>query len=258
MTVEHTSRPAHSAEQVIAQRGAWWLQPVLVVVGLGAFVLYSLWAIFLGADFLREPYLSPFYSPLLHIGFWPLSPALLVMWIPLGFRATCYYYRKAYWRSFFWDPPNCAIDEARTGPPRLHRTYQGERAFPQVLLNSHRWWLYGSTVVLAFLWYDTALAFSMEGRLHVGLGSLILLANVILLTAYSATCHSLRHIVGGGLDCFSCTRWQRARHGLWRALSLWNPKHGTFAWLSLGTLFAADLYVKLLIAGVIADPHVLF
>jgi hypothetical protein len=31
-------------------------------------------------------------------GGWPLSAALIVLIFPLGFRLTCYYYRKAYFR----------------------------------------------------------------------------------------------------------------------------------------------------------------
>ena len=35
------------------------------------------------------------------------NPALLVLPFPLTFRLTCYYYRKAYYRAFFWSPPAC-------------------------------------------------------------------------------------------------------------------------------------------------------
>ena len=46
------------------------------------------------------------------VGDWyPLSPALLILVFPLGFRMTCYYYRKAYYRSFWLSPPACAVAE---------------------------------------------------------------------------------------------------------------------------------------------------
>ena len=58
--------------------------------------------------------ISPFYSPL--ILFLPpvlawVSPAFLILWAPAGFRVTCYYYRKAYYRAFFLDPVACAVGE---------------------------------------------------------------------------------------------------------------------------------------------------
>ncbi len=54
-----------------------------------------------------------------------------VAWAPGGFRATCYYYLKAYYRSYFRDPVACAMPESR-------RSYVGETAFPFILNNLHR------------------------------------------------------------------------------------------------------------------------
>ena len=45
-------------------------------------------------------------------------------------------------------------------------------------------------------------AFNFDGHFGIGLGSLLMLANVILLSGYSASCHSLRYLVGGHLDSF--------------------------------------------------------
>ena len=102
----------------------WWAQPLAIVVALGAFTVYSIWTSFFGPgpNHVSEHanYLSPFFSPLI----WktgPVTPALWVLWAPLGFRATCYYYRKSYYRAFFWDPPACAVGELR------RRGYRGER-----------------------------------------------------------------------------------------------------------------------------------
>src|ERR1700736_4834805 len=155
----------------------WWMLPLTVVSILGGFSIYAIWtAFFAGGVNQSGPYLSPFYSPLI----WatgPISPALWVLWSPLLFRATCYYYRKAYYRSFFWDPPACAIGELR------HRNYRGETQFPLVLNNLHRFFLYATIVVVGFLWVDAIAAFAYNGHLYLGLGGLILLLNVILLSA---------------------------------------------------------------------------
>ncbi len=113
----------------------WWLQPVLVVVVLTCFSIYAIWAALQGRGY-SAPYLSPFYSPQLPgIGFIPGT--FIVLIFPLGFRATCYYYRKAYHRSFFWDPPACARPELR----KSTRSYRGEQIFPWILNNLHRYFL---------------------------------------------------------------------------------------------------------------------
>src|SRR5688572_10151642 len=106
------------------RRDAWWLQPLATALGLAAFGVYATWAAFQNANYQWGPYLSPMYSPLLDFEWWPLSPAFLILWAPGGFRLTCYYYRKAYYRSFFLDPAACAV-----GEPKEHK-YCGETKFP--------------------------------------------------------------------------------------------------------------------------------
>ena len=88
--------------------------------------------------------------------------------------------------------------------------------FPFILQNLHRYFLYGAIVFLCFLWYDAIRAFWFPGadqKLHfgIGVGTLVLLVNIILLTLYLLSCHSLRHLIGGKLDCFSCTVINRGR-----------------------------------------------
>ena len=97
------------------RRDAWWLELLPVIVLLGAFGIYATLRAFEGTYYEWGPYLSPFYSPLIdpHHRWWPFSPALLILIWPLGFRVTCYYYRKAYYRAFFLDPPACAVSEGR-------------------------------------------------------------------------------------------------------------------------------------------------
>src|SRR5438874_7649339 len=200
-----------------AGSGSWWTQIVPVVVVLGGFSVYATWRAFEGAYFWAAPYLSPFYSPLIdvHHRYWPYSPALLILGGPLGFRATCYYYRKAYYRAFFLDPPACAAPERR-------RNYAGETRFPFILQNVHRYFMYLAIVFLVFLWHDAIKAFAFADGVGVGLGTLVLLLNVILLTRYFFSCHASRHLTAGKLDCFSCVNFAATRHPTWMNLSLPN------------------------------------
>ena len=240
------------------RRDPWWVSPLAVATGLTLLAAYATWAVFQGDNFYAEPYLSPFYSPcitescpadirVLGIRWWPFSPAILMMGVIIGFRTTCYYYRKAYYRAFFMDPPACAVGEHRG-----HR-YRGERAFPFVLQNVHRYFLYLSLPILLFLWYDSLHAFFFPDGFGVGIGSLVLLVNVVLLTGYLSGCHSLRHLVGGNVDCWSCVRGGGARRGAWKGVSFFNRHHMFWAWTSLFFVCAADLYVRLVAAGVITD-----
>ncbi len=232
------------------RRDAWWLELVPAAALLGAFGVYATFRAFEGDYYRWGPYLSPFYSPLIDPGhrWWPLSPALLILIWPLGFRLTCYYYRKAYYRSFFLDPPACAVGEPAA------RRYCGETKFPWILQNVHRYFLYAALLFLVFLWHDAWLGFWQAGRFRAGLGSLVLLANVILLTGYTFSCHSLRHLAGGKMDCFSCARLGGPRHKAWAWVSLLNERHMVWAWCSLISVGSADLYVRLVARGVISDP----
>jgi len=233
------------------RRDSWWLELLPVVLVLGAFSIYATWRAFEGKYYEWGPYLSPFYSPLIQPKWWPLSPALLILWAPLGFRATCYYYRKAYYRAFFLDPPACAVGESRA-----HK-YRGETAFPLILQNLHRYFLYAALIFLIILWYDAIRAFWFDGRFGIGVGSLVLTANIILLTLYTFSCHSLRHIAGGNVDCFSCVSFGGPRRTTWRGLSFLNEHHMLFAWLSLFSVGLADLYIWLVASGSIQDSRLL-
>jgi hypothetical protein len=230
------------------RRDAWWTEAIPVIILLGGFGVYATYRAFEGKFYETGPYLSPFYSPLLKFSWWPLSPALLILAFPLGFRMTCYYYRKAYYRAFFFDPPACAVSE------HPHRNYRGETGFPFVLQNLHRYFLYGAIVFLCFLWKDAIVAFWFNGHFGIGVGSLVLLVNIVFLTLYLLSCHSLRHLVGGRLDCFSCAH---ARHGAWKKTSFLNEHHMLFAWISLITVGFADFYVRMVASGMIKDLRIL-
>jgi hypothetical protein len=258
------AREAGRAEPLpIAGQGrrqdAWWVLPLTVVIVLGSFGAYSTWAAFTNANYYADPYLSPFYSPCISsncthqtipiIGsWWNLSPAILILGIPLGFRATCYYYRKAYYRSFFWSPPACAIPDARKG-------YSGETRFPFLVQNIHRYFFWLSIVIVAFLWWDALMAFRFPDGFGIGLGTVVLVANAALLSLYTFSCHSCRHLCGGALDTF---KQAPARHRLWQAVSRLNERHALFAWMSLFGVALADLYVRLVATDIISDPRFVF
>ncbi len=156
---------------------------------------------------------------------------------------------------FFLDPGACAVGESHA-----HR-YSGETRFPFILQNLHRYFLYVAIVFLGILWYDaiTAFWFASPGGRHfgIGVGSLVLLMNIVLLSSYTLSCHSLRHIVGGNVDCFSCVVAGGPRHGAWRGVSFLNERHMLFAWLSLFSVGLADLYVRLVASGAITDLRLL-
>jgi hypothetical protein len=201
------------------------------------------------------PYLSPFYSPYLplnlHLGSFFISPAFLIVWSPLLFRASCYYYRKAYHRSFF-TPPACGM-----APPSafMRVRYRGEQALPWVLNNLHRFALYTAIVNVVFLAVDAVAAFDFGGHFGVGLGTIILVVNVIALSSYTFSCHSFRHLVGGSLDCYSCSFAARTRKGLWNRVTALNERHGLYALISLFCVWGTDVYVRLLTHNVFSDPH---
>jgi hypothetical protein len=244
---ESRSAIARAGFGATTRRDAWWLELIPVVIVLGAFSVYATWRTFENGYYEWGPYLSPFYSPLFRPRWWPLSPAILILWAPLGFRATCYYYRKAYYRSFFLDPPACAVGEMRP-----HR-YKGETAFPLILQNLHRYFLYVALIFLIILWYDAVCAFWFDGHFGVGLGSLVLVLNIVLLSLYTFSCHSLRHLVGGKVDCFSCVSFGGPRHTAWRGISLLNDRHMLFAWLSLFSVGLSDLYIRMVATGAMSD-----
>ena len=131
--------------------------------------------------------------------------------------------------------------------------YKGETAFPFVLQNLHRYFLYGSIVVWGFLTYDTIHAFFFEDGFGIGVGTIVLVVNLVLLSGYWFGCHSLRHLIGGNVDCYSCALAGKARHKAWKGVSWFNKRHMSWAWLSLAFVCVTDLYIRLVSMGTISD-----
>lgn len=228
---------------------AWWVYPLFTFLGLGSFVVYSTWAAFQGKYYISGPYLSPMYAPLLFgqpgedawFGAMPgwlpsfVTAAMLILWAPGGFRLTCYYYRGAYYKAFWADPPNCTVGEPR-------KKYLGERYFPLIVQNVHRYFMYLALIFLVLLAYDVYKATQFPDGFGIGVGTLVLLVNVILLGSYTLGCHSLRHLVGGLFDRLSR---HPARKKAYDCVSCLNRRHMLFAWLSLFWVGFSDLYVRL-------------
>ena len=241
----------------------WWVKPLAVFLGFTAFIVYSTWAGLQGEFYTFGPYLSPMYSPEIfgaseHAffgpqptwwpGFLPFSPAFLILWAPVGFRLTCYYYRGAYYKAFWADPVSCAVGEPRKG-------YRGERWLPLVFQNIHRYFLIFAFALIVFLTYDVwrALWFEAPGggtEFGVGVGTLVLALNVSLLSSYTFGCHSLRHLVGGRLTQLSNRPLQSLSY---RGVSCLNRRHGMWAWFSLVWVGFTDLYIRLCAMGIWTD-----
>jgi hypothetical protein len=248
----------------------WWVGPLITFTVFSSFIVYTTWAIFQGGYYYADPYLSPLYSPVLFakldapgsaslqhawFGAWPswwpnlrwlpASPALLILPLPGLFRFTCYYYRKAYYRSFVGSPPGCAVS------PGTRRKYWGETRF-LLFQNLHRYALYFALALVIVLAYDAGCSFFHAGRLGVGVGSVVLTINAALIAGYTFGCHSFRHLVGGRSDCMSCGK-NTLSYGAWKSASWFNLRHMGFAWLSLIWVVLSDVYVRLVSMGLIHD-----
>jgi len=286
-------QPQPKAFGTTARRDGWWVGPALTVLGLSAFLIYGTWAAWQGAyyevrtdkaDFhakgnhAERPYLSPFFAPLIYDpngeshhawfkgdlrpewlpGWAPFSAGFLILAFPGLFRFTCYYYRKAYYRAFWADPVACAVGEGR-------KSYWGENRLPLILQNTHRYWMYFAVIFLVLLAWDALQAFVRwpdgdHWGFGVGVGSLIMVVNVVLLAGFTFGCNSVRHLVGGRLDCFSCPNniaQLKPGYKLWRWSTYFNEHHMEWAWLSLFSVGFTDVYIRLCAMGIWTDLRIL-
>ena len=249
----------------------WWISPLLTFLGLSAFIVYSTWGALQNEHYFLlsggAQYLSPFYSPV----FWdaagqnsghaifeglpswwpgviPFFPAFMILWAPGGFRFTCYYYRGAYYKSFWADPPQCSVGEPRNN-------FRGENSFPLIFQNVHRYFMYVAVVFIFILGYDAWKGFwfiGEDGAEHFGVhvGSLVLTLNVILLGGYTFGCHSLRHIIAGKFNIFSK---RPVRKTAYDCVSCLNRGHMLFAWCSLFWVGFTDFYIRMCSMGIFTD-----
>ena len=260
-----------------ARTDLWWIQPLAVFMGLGTAVVYMTWAAFQGTNYYYDmggaSYLSPLYSPELfgeteHAWFgekptfWPekilgfpvpWSPAFLILWAPAGFRVTCYYYRGSYYKAFWADPPACAVGEPRN-------SYWGENSMPLILQNLHRYMLYFAIIFIFILSYDAWLSMWFNGRpfegdFGIGVGTIVLTLNAILLGGYTFGCHSLRHLIGGYAD--RIVKKPKVQQKAFDCVSCLNKQHMKWAWFSLFWVCFTDFYVRLCASGIIDDWRII-
>ena len=268
--LERKSVPFLSTERT----DQWWIEPLWTGLGFLGFVVYTTWAMFQGDYYWWSAhqdgfggYLSPFYSPLLFIkegvigaaplghalfGSWPewwpnlipATPAILILAGPLSFRMTCYYYRKFYYRAYFFSPPSCAVESIP------QKQYKGETTL-LLFQNLHRYTWYIALAFVLTLTYDGIISFFRGGEFGIGVGSVILAINPILLAGYTFGCHAFRHLAGGKLDCFSCPngRQRKIRYKLWTSISWLNGRHMLWAWVSMVWVAFTDYYVRMVSSG---------
>ena len=261
----------HRSRFATRRADAWWLAPAANALGLVVFFGYLTGRAFNATHVWFPPYISPTVAPPIFTpatgypgavppehawlgvfpGWWPVflpqSPAFVAPALAIAFRLTCYYYRGAIYRSLAMTPPSCGVRG-------VARRYRGETAL-LLFQNLHRYTLYGALFLLVCLWWEGLSAFFLEGRFGIGVGTVMMVANAGLLTAYTFGCHSWRHLIGGRLDCFSCGAAAPARHRVWTWSSWLNARHMTFAWCSLVWVSLTDLYIYLVSTGTISDVN---
>lgn len=215
----------------------WRLWSFLAILVLGFWTLLT----FPVAEF--AGYIDPFYSP-----------TILIVPLPGAFRLTCYAYRKDYHRHLFSHPLGCSNADRGDSPKRRY-TGEGNAIFQ--LENFHRYFLYAGIAILPFFYYDFAHSLIYTGSFSLRLGSLILLVNALALTGWTVSCHAFRHVIGGNLDCYSCVAAGGLRKQLFDKQSWLNKHHEALSWISLLTIFFADLYLRGVGAGLPLDPTLL-
>jgi hypothetical protein len=187
--------PARTRAQISERtfrKDPWWQGPRITAAGLTIWVLYAVVRVFMGHWYFvpKYHYLTPFYSPCVSgecvpgssaLGHWipavpPIIPyAFVALVFVLGFRLTCYYYRRAYYRAFWRAPAACAVREP-------HEKYTGETRFPLIVQNLHRYFFYMANLIAILLTYDAVEAFhGKNGGIGFGLGTLIMVVNAVLL-----------------------------------------------------------------------------
>lgn len=257
----HSSLPVQRSFAETLRRDLWWISPLTVLIAFSTFLIYGTWSALQSSGYTWGPYFSPFHAPEIwgpteHAWFgprpawWPeivFYPALIILPFPGLFRFTCYYYRGAYYKGFWADPAACAVGEAR-------KTYRGERPFPNWLQNLHRYAMYIALIFIVMLAWDAWKGFWWldNGNLHfgVGVGTLIMWANVALIASYTLGCHSLRHIVGGFKDRLT---GQPIRAACYTQCSRLNARHGTLAKWSMFSVAFTDFYIRMVAGGYITD-----
>ena len=104
--------------------------------------------------------------------------------------------------------------------------------------------------IIFILSYDAILSFFQNGVFGVGVGTLILTINPILLAGYTFGCHAFRHLTGGNKDCFTCPNGKPTfRYKVWKGVSWLNGRHMMWAWISMIWVAFTDIYIRMVASG---------
>lgn len=238
----------------------WWKQPLWMATALTAAVIYTgLRVVFFDGEIHYDNHrvTSPIFSPdIIHMfdisaPSWANS-AMLILWIPFGFRGTCYYMRRVYHRVFFQNPTGCVVSKPWD-------EYSGETGL-FVLNNIHRYMLYLAIMVLIVkvydVWHTMQFHEGSSDTLGVSVGTLVLATESFLLTMYVVSCHAFRHMFGGGSDRWTGKFGRIIGKVYWRVSST-NVHHAFWFWTSLAMVFIGDLFVWSVAEGILSDPVLL-
>ena len=257
------ARPPIAAAHL--RKDAWWALPVTVVIVLGSFIVYSTWAAFQNAHYFVDPvpvavllavpvgkrvctstfgYGLPDVSlPIIGI----VSPAFLILGGPGLFRLTCYYYRKAYYRSFWLAPAACAVRDVKSG-------YTGETRFPLIVQNFHRYAWYVAVIFIVLLTWDAAPGLPLSGsrrrpslrhrRGHagdVGQRDPARRLHVLLPLVPPRVRRPRRHVLAGARRAIAPGTSSRGSTSVTRCsrgsrCSAWGSRTSTSAWSSMGVI----------------------
>ena len=246
----------------------WLRQPLSMGLALVAVMIYTFWRVSpfgsndihygVGAhhpDRVVSPIFSPDLANMLGLEGLPewANAAVLVLWIPFGFRGTCYYMRRVYYRSFFLTPVACWVDE-----PAINKKlgYKGEKGL-FIANNLHRYFLYLAVIILGIKWYDVFLSTQGENGFILDIGTIVLAVESALLTMYVISCHAFRHVTGNFLDRWDGGLAEIAGKFQTFLNSKWvNRSHGFWFWTSLSFVFLGDIFVMLVANGTIPESSI--
>tara|TARA_B100001559_G_C16337070_1_gene546248 strand:- start:250 stop:636 length:387 start_codon:yes stop_codon:yes gene_type:complete len=109
--------------------------------------------------------------------------------------------------------------------------------------------MYAAVIYLPILAWDFWLSINFHDPVThahsfgVSVGSLLLFANVMMLSGYTFGCHAFRHVVGGGSNDWTSSRGARFKHRIWKWSTKLNEHHKDWALYSLFVVMFADFYI---------------
>ncbi len=266
MTSAEATLPRRSFGQTM-RPDAWWAQPLLVFLGLGAFhrllhlggvsgdeLLFRAvpLAVLFAGNFRRFAAQLVWTETGLVAGAGLLfSPALLILWAPGGFRLTCYYYRGAYYKAFLGR--SAGLHRRRTAQDVSRRALvSAHHAECASLLSLSRAHLHRASSLID-VWKAMWFADPATGKTSfgIGVGTIVLAINVVL----ARRLHLWLSFAAPSRRRISRSTFASRRPAIsaYRCVSCLNRRHMLWAWMSLFWVGFSDLYVRLCSMGVWHD-----